>query len=70
MKRHILLPVVLLIYLAIIAYFTYPSRNISAGEISYTQYYISIGVTLVIIAALFFFLKKKAENERKRKDKK
>jgi hypothetical protein len=57
MKKHILLPAVLFIYLAFIAYFTYPSKNISGG-IGYFQYYISIGATVIVIVALAFFLKK------------
>ena len=65
MKRHILLPIALLIYLAGMAYFFYPGRT--DGSISFTQYYITIGVTLVVIVALSFFLKKKAENKEKRK---
>jgi len=60
MKRYLITPLALLIYLAFIAYFTYPGRT---PGISYTQYYISIAVTIVIIAALAFFLKKKYKNK-------
>ena len=65
MKKHFLLPIVLLIYLGAMAYFFYPGRT--DGSIGFTQYYITIGVTLVVIVALSFFLKKKAENKEKRK---
>lgn len=65
LKRHIVIPLLLLIYLAVIAYFTHPSKN---SELSYTQYYVTIGITLVILIALSFFLKKKADNEKKWKD--
>ncbi|GHT55186.1 hypothetical protein FACS1894145_8310 [Bacteroidia bacterium] len=66
MRRYILLPVVLLIYLAAMAYFTYPGRT--QGGLSYTQYYITLGVTIVIIAALSYFLKKKDDNNKKYKE--
>jgi len=62
MKRYILLPLALLVYLAVMAYFTYPGRNES---LSYTQYYITIGITILILIALSFFLKKKDENRKK-----
>lgn len=66
MKRYILLPIVLLAYLAIMAYFTYPGRT--QGGLSYTQYYVTISVTIVIIAALSYFLKKKDKNNKKYKE--
>jgi LPXTG-motif cell wall-anchored protein len=55
MKRHILLPVVLLVYLAFMAYFFYPGKNSE----SHTQYYLTIGITLIVIGLLAYFLKKK-----------
>ncbi|MDR0427489.1 MAG: hypothetical protein LBH12_02675 [Dysgonamonadaceae bacterium] len=68
MKKHILVPIALLIYLGVMAYFFYPGKT--DGSVSFTQYYITIGITAVIIVALSFFLKKKAENNEKyKKDK-
>jgi uncharacterized membrane protein len=68
MKKHILLPVVLLVYLAFMAYFTYPARSVTGG-ISYTSYYVTIGVTFVIIIFLAYFLKRQEDNRKKRKEK-
>ena len=65
-KKHILLPLVLLVYLAFMAYTYYPEKN---PELSYTQYYTIIGVTIVIIIVLSFFLKKKEEHRKKYLDK-
>ena len=62
-KRHILIPLVLLIYLAAMAYFNYPGSD--NPELSLKRYYITIGVTLALIISLVFFLKKKEENRRK-----
>lgn len=64
MKKYILLPIALLIYLAFIAYFSYPGRSVDGG-VGYTQYYITIGVTVLIIIALSFFLRKKEQNKKK-----
>ncbi|MDL2224510.1 hypothetical protein LJB92_04270 [Bacteroidales bacterium OttesenSCG-928-M06] len=66
-KKHIILPLVLLIYLAFMAYYFYPGKE-GNGELSFIQYYITIGVTLVIIIALYFFQKKKDQNKKKYKD--
>ena len=69
MKRHIMLPVILLIYLAFMAYFTYPGKT-GNEHISLTQYYATIGITLIVIIALYFFQKKKDKNKEKyKKDK-
>ncbi|MDR2805142.1 MAG: hypothetical protein LBB85_05785 [Dysgonamonadaceae bacterium] len=65
MKRYILLPVVLLVYLACMAYFTFPGKNQGSG-LSYTQYYITISITLIVIGLLAYFLKKKEDNKKKR----
>jgi hypothetical protein len=62
MKIYILVPLLLLIYLAFIAYFTYPGDN---PELSYTRYSLSIGITVVIIAVLSFFLKKKSDRKKR-----
>lgn len=66
MKRHILLPVVLLVYLICMAYFAYPGKN-PEGGLSYVQYYITIGITLIIIGLLAYFLKRKEDNKKKLK---
>ena len=65
-KKHIVWPALLLIYLIVIAYFTYPGDD--NPELSYTQYYVTIGIVAVVIVALSFFLKKKEENKKKWKD--
>jgi protein-S-isoprenylcysteine O-methyltransferase Ste14 len=63
MKRYILVPVALLIYLGVMAYFFSPWRT----PISVTQYYSTIGVTLAIIVGLFFALKKRDAQRNQRK---
>jgi LPXTG-motif cell wall-anchored protein len=50
------------------AYFTYPARS-DTGGISYTQYYATIGITLLVILFLAYFLKKKEDIRKKRKKK-
>jgi hypothetical protein len=55
MKKHIALPLVLLIYLAFMAYTFYPGKN---PELSYTQYYITVGVTLALNYCIAFFSEK------------
>ncbi|MDR3340261.1 MAG: hypothetical protein LBT25_09275 [Candidatus Symbiothrix sp.] len=64
MKKHITVPIALLIYLAAMAYFMHPSRH-PGGESDFVRYYITIGVTIVIIIALSYFLKRKEENKKK-----
>jgi hypothetical protein len=55
MKRHILVPLALLLYLGTMAYFFSPWRT----PINIIQYCITVGVTLAIIVGVFFALKKK-----------
>lgn len=62
-KKHIIIPAALLIYLGVMAYFTYPGTN--NPELSLTQYWVTVGITLVIIIALTFFIKKKEDNKKK-----
>ena len=62
-KKHIWIPLVLFVYLAAMAYFNYPGPN--NPELSLKQYYITIGITSVLIIALVFFLKKKEEYRKK-----
>lgn len=66
MKRHITVPIALLIYLAAMAYFTHPARH-SGGGAGFVRYYITIGVSIAIIIALSYFLKRKEENKKKHK---
>ncbi|MDL2223603.1 hypothetical protein LJB98_05860 [Bacteroidales bacterium OttesenSCG-928-M11] len=66
MKKHIWIPIALLIYLGVIAFFTFPDREPSSG-LSYTQYYTSIAFNIILIAAVSYFIKKREENKRKRK---
>lgn len=54
-KRSTLIPIILLIYLAVMSYIGFPEFR--AGH--YLYYFGVIGVTLVIIAILHFFLKKR-----------
>ena len=65
-RRHIIIPLLLLVYLVFMAYFTYPGTD--NPELSLTQYCITIGITLVVIVAAFFFIRKKEENKQKYKD--
>lgn len=67
MKRYILLPVVLLVYLACMAYFTYPGKNPDGG-LSYLQYYLTTGITLIVIGLLAYFLKKKEDGKNKNRN--
>jgi len=60
--KYIWIPIVLLIYLGIMAWYTYPARNPTLG---YAQYYITIGITLVVIGGVSYFYKKKADREEK-----
>jgi hypothetical protein len=46
------------------AYFAYPAKN-PEGGLSYVQYYLTIGVTLIIIGLLAYFLKKKEDKKNK-----
>lgn len=64
MKRYILLPAVLLVYLACMAYFTYPGKN-PDGALTYVQYYLTISITLIVIGLLAYFLKKKEDKKTK-----
>lgn len=68
-KKYILIPLALLVYLGFMAYISYPGKN---PELSYTQYYITIAITLVIIAILPYFLKRRDEfrNKIKNREKK
>ncbi len=65
MKRHKLVPLVLLIYLIVVGVFAWPGRN---PDISYLQYGITIGVTVVCIVVLSYLLKKRDETRKKNRE--
>lgn len=66
-KRSTLIPVILLVYLAVMSYIGFPEYQ--AGH--YLYYFGVIGITLLIIGILHIFLKKRerlhAERDRQRK---
>ncbi len=65
-RRSVLMPIALLIYLAAMAVYAWPGRNPNS-TLSYTNYWATIGVTLACILALTYFLKRrdKFRNENK-----
>ncbi|MCM1451140.1 MAG: hypothetical protein NC102_02690 [Clostridium sp.] len=56
-KRHIFIPAILLIYLAVMSIMAYPDYR--AGVHSSLFYFGVIGVTLAVIILLFFFMRKR-----------
>lgn len=66
-KRSTLIPVILLVYLAVMSYIGFPEYQ--AGH--YLYYFGVIGITLLIIGILHIFLKKRerlhAERDHQRK---
>lgn len=65
-KRSILLPVILTVYLAVMAYIGYP--DYAAGRTSALMYFGIIGITLVVIVLLHFNLKRRERYRRERLD--
>ena len=65
-KKHIIIPLALFIYLIAMAIYTYPKGD--NPEVSLTQYYITIGITLVLIVAASYFIKKREEHKQKYED--
>ncbi|MBK5194508.1 MAG: LPXTG cell wall anchor domain-containing protein [Proteiniphilum sp.] len=55
-KKQILLPVVLLIYVAILAIMTYPGYQASGN---WHEFLSVIGISLLLAVLLFFILKRK-----------
>lgn len=55
--RHILIPAILLVYLAIMAILGLD--GLRTGATTLTQYILTIAVTLGIIVLLYFFIKKR-----------
>lgn len=64
LKRHTVLPLVLAVYLAVMAYIGYPEY--AAGRTSALYYFGIIGITVVILIALHFILKKRDRLRRER----
>lgn len=64
LKRHTVLPLVLAVYLAVMAYIGYPEY--AAGHSSALYYFGIIGITVVILIALHFTLKKRDRLRRER----
>ena len=64
LKRHVVIPLLMLIYLAVIAYLS--RQRLADGEHLY--YFGVIGISLVIIVLLYFVLKKKDRLRQKREE--
>lgn len=64
LKRSTLLPVILLVYLAVMAYIGFP--EFAAGRTSALTYFGIIGITLVVIVLLHFNLKRRERYRRER----
>ena len=62
-KRSIGLPAALLLYLIVIAIYAWPGR---LPQITYTQWIVTVAITLGCIVALYFFLKKREKFRNKR----
>lgn len=65
-KKHIIISSVLLVYLIVMAYVTYPGTN--NPELSFSRYCVTICITLAVIVGVFFFVKKREENKKKYTD--
>ena len=65
-RRSTLLPVILLIYLGVMAYIGYP--DYVAGRTSAMMYFGIIGITLIVIILLHFSLKRRERYRRERLD--
>lgn len=55
-KKHVLLPSVLLLYIAVLAYISYPRYQESGN---WKEYYIVLGISILLAVSLFFLLKQK-----------
>lgn len=63
-KRHVIIPLLMLCYLAVMAYVA--RQRLADGE--YLYYFGVIGISLLIIIALYFSLKKKDQYRREREE--
>ncbi len=66
LKRHVLVPLILLIYLAVMAYMGLP--GLRSGVTPPMQYFGTLFITLGIIILLYFFMKKRDRLRRERLD--
>ena len=64
LKRHVVIPLLMLIYLAVLAYIS--RQRLADGE--YLYYFGVIGISLIIIVLLYFVLKKKERLRREREE--
>ena len=64
LKRHIVIPFLMLCYLAVMAYIS--RRRLADGE--YLYYFGVIGISLGIIVLLYFVLKKKERLRQEREE--
>ena len=55
-KKHILLPSVLLLYIAVLAYISFPRYKESGN---WKEYIIVLGISVLLAVSLFFLLKQK-----------
>lgn len=65
-NKSILIPVILLVYLAVMSYIGYPGYL--SGENSPAHYFGTILATLFIIILLHFFIKKREKMRKERED--
>ena len=63
-KRHVLVPLVLLLYLAVMAYMGL--EGLRSGATPPAQYFGTLVITLGIIILLYFFMKKRDRLRRER----
>ena len=64
LKRHVVIPLLMLIYLAVMAYIS--RQRLADGE--YLYYFGVIGISLIIIVLLYFVLKKKERLRQEREE--
>ncbi len=55
-KRYILLPAALLVYMVIMAFIAYPKYR---GQENWDEYFLIIGIGLLLPVLLFFILKRR-----------
>ena len=64
LKRHVVIPLLMLVYLAVMAYIS--RQRLADGE--YLYYFGVIGISLAIIVLLYFVLKKKERLRQEREE--
>ena len=64
LKRSRTIPLILLAYLIFMGFYAWPGRN---PHVSFTQYWITMGVTFVCIIILSYTLKRRDEFREKHK---